>query len=64
VLIGGNQCLTAGKLKKQSQFTLNLMGATPFVKGDSGKFPLCGIQKNKAKQSQFLKPSKESTAVA
>jgi hypothetical protein len=40
-------------LKKQSQFTLNLMGATPFLERAYDKIPLCGAQENKAKQTQI-----------
>jgi len=42
-----------GDLKKQSQFAPDLMGVTPYVKGDYGKTPAHGIEENKAKQSQF-----------
>jgi len=41
-------------LKKQSQFTKGNLGINPLVKGDYGKIPLCGAQKNKANQSQLL----------
>jgi hypothetical protein len=40
-------------LKKQSQFVPGLNGATSCVKGDYDNIPLCGAQKNKAKQSQY-----------
>jgi hypothetical protein len=49
--------------KKQTQFTLNLMGAKPFVKRDYGKIPLRGAQENKAnlslrEQTQYESNSK------
>jgi len=44
-------------LKKQSQFALTLMGATPFVKGDYENKPAGGVEENKANQSQFHNPA-------
>jgi len=41
-------------LKKQSQFAGRQIGTNPYLKGAYGKKPLCGIRKNKAKQSQIL----------
>jgi hypothetical protein len=41
------------KLKKQSQFSPGVIDVKPFVKGDYGKNPLCGAQKNKANQSHL-----------
>jgi hypothetical protein len=38
-------------LKKQSQFSLNLMGVKPFVKGGYDDNPLCEEDENKAKQA-------------
>ena len=40
-------------LKKQSQFTPALIGVTSFVKEDYGNKPACGVEENKANQSQF-----------
>jgi hypothetical protein len=45
-------------LKKQSQFTLNLMGATPFVKRFYGVELSADNDKNKANQSQLCAPVK------
>ena len=45
----------AGKnnnLKKQSQFTPDMMGVNPFMQGDYGINPPGGAQQNKANQSQ------------
>jgi|GEM_PF-493139 len=41
-------------LKKQSQFAPELIGTTPFVKGDYENKSAGRIEENKAKQSQFL----------
>jgi hypothetical protein len=41
-------------LKKQSQFARAQICASSFMKGLYDKIPLCGAQKNKAKQSQFM----------
>ena len=49
----------AGKnidLKKQSQFTPDMMGVNPFMQGGYGDFPPGGAQQNKANQSQFDAP--------
>jgi len=43
-------------LKKQSQFAPELMGVTPFGKGDYGNMPAGDGEENKAKQSQFPAP--------
>jgi hypothetical protein len=40
-------------LKKQSQFAPDMMGATPFMKGDYDKAPDGGDDENKANQSRF-----------
>ena len=45
-----------GDLKKQSQFAPELMGVTPFDKGDYGNMPAGDGEKNKAKQSPFPAP--------
>ena len=41
-----------GELEKQTQYAPELIGVTPFVKRDYGNMPACGIEENKAKQSQ------------
>jgi len=49
----------AGKnidLKKQSQFTPDMMGATPFMAGGYGDYPPVGFDENKPNQSQFQAP--------
>ena len=49
----------AGKnidLKKQSQFTPDMMGVNSFMQGGYGDFPPGGAQQNKANQSQFDAP--------
>ena len=43
-------------LKKQSQFAPTRMSVKPFVKGDYDNIPDLGAQKNKAKQSQSVRP--------
>jgi hypothetical protein len=35
-------------LKKQSQFSGEQIGVSPYVKGDYGKMLPCGVRKNKA----------------
>ena len=45
-----------GDLKKQTQFAPELMGVTPFAKGDYDNMPANGEEENKAKQSQFPAP--------
>ena len=47
--------LTGVNLKKQSQFADGQISVKSYVKGDYGKFPLCGSRKNKANQSQFTR---------
>jgi hypothetical protein len=42
-----------GDLKKQSQFSPDLIGVKPFMKGDYDKKPPGGDDENKANQSQF-----------
>jgi len=56
--VGGTEALTGKKvnLKKQSQFTPDLMGLTPFGKGDYGSMPAGYGEENKANQSQFFAP--------
>jgi hypothetical protein len=41
-------------LKKQSQFSEGKIDVKSYMKGDYGNNPLCGAQKNKAKQTQFI----------
>ena len=45
-----------GDLKKQSQFVPDQNGAMSYVKGDYGNMSACGIEENKANQSQFQAP--------
>jgi len=55
------QSMTAEKnsnLKKQSQFTLNLMGANPFIKGIYSIESAAGDVENKANRTQFCAPAK------
>ena len=40
-------------LKKQSQFAGEQIGVKSYLKGCYGNNPPCGLQKNKANQSQF-----------
>jgi hypothetical protein len=47
--------MVKGQLKKQSQFEPGMIGVTSYLKGDYDKIPLCGAQKNKAKQSQYYR---------
>jgi hypothetical protein len=49
--------LTEHDLKKQSQFAPARIGAKSVVKGGYGNKPRCGVEKNKAKQSQFPTPA-------
>ncbi|MGB2862375.1 MAG: hypothetical protein WBC05_03540, partial [Sedimentisphaerales bacterium] len=45
-----------GDLKKQSQFTTVQDGTKSIEKEDYGNKPVCGIEENKANQSQFDVP--------
>jgi len=56
-LRSGHDLWLIGDLKKQSQFTPTLMGATSFIKGNYDNKVNSGAQENKAKQSQFYAPA-------
>ena len=45
-----------GDLKKQTQFAPELMGTTTYLKGDYENKPACGVEENKANQSQSPAP--------
>jgi hypothetical protein len=42
-------------LKKQTQFAPERFGAKSYMKRDYDNVPVCGIEENKANQSQFAK---------
>ena len=46
-----------GDLKKQSQFAPGEIGAKSFMKGDYEDIPACGVEENKANQSQLHAPT-------
>ncbi|HUT47677.1 MAG TPA: hypothetical protein VMX36_15450, partial [Sedimentisphaerales bacterium] len=46
-----------GDLKKQTQFAPDEIGAKSYVKGDYENKPACGVEENKANQSQFHTPT-------
>jgi hypothetical protein len=51
-------------LKKQSQFAPDMIGATPFMKGDYDNMPACGDDENKANLSlRELTQSKPQTDI-
>ncbi len=45
-----------GDLKKQSQLSPAIMGATSSMQGDYDNYPACGIEENKPNQSQSHEP--------